>query len=97
MVACRSDRGLQPFSISYYRKTFTVPVEWMGQPVWLDFDGIYRSSDIWVNNVWVGHWESGYAPGRFYLHNTTELFWGADNVIAIRTDGLTFQEGACGR
>jgi len=93
------NHGYLPFNISYYRKTFTVPVDWMGQPVWLDFDGIYRSSDIWLNNVWVGHWESGYAPGRFYLHNVTggSLFWGADNVIVVRTDGLTFQEGACAR
>ena len=45
----------------------------------------------------IGHWESGYAPFRWYIHNTSATlnYGGADNVLAVRVDGVTHQEGWC--
>jgi hypothetical protein len=42
-----------------------------GKSVYLDFDGVYRAADFWLNGVWIGHHESGYAPFRWYIHNVT--------------------------
>lgn len=89
---------LQP-NISFYRKHFTVNASWEGSTIWLDFDGIYRSSDVWLNGVWLGHHDSGFTSFRYYLHNATNatgapalLYGGADNVLAVRVDP-TFFEG----
>ena len=86
-----------PFNYSWYRKHFAIDATWQGQPIWLDFDGVYRASDYFLNGVWIGHWESGYAPFRWYIHNATgvELIYGGgdSNVISVRVDGVSHQEG----
>lgn len=89
------NHGYLPFNISWYRKHFTVDPSWQGQPIWLDFDGVYRSSDFNLNGEYIGHWESGYAPFRWYIHNSTSggLFYGADNVLSVRVDAISHQEG----
>jgi hypothetical protein len=90
------NHGYLPFNFSWYRKHFTVDADWSGQPVWLDFDGVYRASDYFLNGVWVGHWESGYSPFRWYIHNVSGAplnYGGADNVLAVRVDGVTHNEG----
>lgn len=90
------NHGYLPFNISWYRKEFTVDASWNGKSIWLDFDGVYRASDYWLNGVYLGHHESGYTPFRFYLHNATgALNYGPSvtNVLAVHVDALTFQEG----
>jgi hypothetical protein len=54
-----------------------------------------RASDYWLNGVWIGHHESGYAPFRWYIHNATNasINYGAENVLAVRVDAQSFQEG----
>lgn len=42
---------------SYYRKHFAVDASWQGQVIWVDFDGVYRASDYWLNGVYLGHHE----------------------------------------
>ena len=41
------NHGYLPFNISWYRLHFSVDAAWAGQPVWIDFDGVYRASDYW--------------------------------------------------
>ena len=92
--AADRNHGYLPFNFSWYRKHFAVDASWQGQPVWLDFDGVYRASDYFLNGVWIGHWESGYAPFRWYLHNATGaplVYGGGDNVLAVRIDGVSHQ------
>jgi len=93
--------GYLPFNKSWYRKTFTVPADAQGQLVWLDFDGVYKNSDMWLNGIYLGHFTSGYVSFRYYLHNATApnsttpvLNYGATtNVLAVLVDALTEQEG----
>lgn len=94
--------GYLPFNVSYYRKHFAVDAAWEGAVIWLDFDGVYRASDYWLNGVYLGHAESGYVAFRWYLHNVTDPATGkpvlqygagATNVLAVRVDALTHQEG----
>ena len=65
------NHGYLPFNIGWYRKHFTVDSTAEGSNVFLDFDGVYRAADFFLNGVWIGHHESGYAPFRFYIHNAT--------------------------
>jgi hypothetical protein len=39
--------------------------------VWIDFDGVYKNSDVWLNGVFLGHHTSGYVAFRYFLHNVT--------------------------
>ena len=52
--------------MSRYRKSFEVDASAEGKLVYLDFDGVYRAADFWLNGEWIGHHESGYAPFRWY-------------------------------
>ena len=77
-------------SVGWYRKHFTLPPDAAGKPVYLRFDGIFRSSDIWVNGFWLGGEQSGYAPQRYAI--TQYLNPEGDNLVAVRADA-TFEEG----
>lgn len=48
--------GYLPTGIAWYRKTLEVPVEWAedGRQVSIEFDGIFRDSDIYVDGELVG-------------------------------------------
>ena len=93
----KADRnhGYLPFNTSFYRKTFTVDASWRNSLVWLDFDGVYRASDYWLNDVYLGHHESGYTAFRFFLHNASGglYYGGTPNVLAVRVDAVSHQEG----
>ena len=51
----------------YYRTVFTVPAEWRGHQVWIRLDGVLRGCDLWLNDQFVGNWESGYNTCLFDL------------------------------
>lgn len=86
------NHGFLPFDNGWYRKSFEVPSAAEGKLVYLDFDGVYRAADFWLNGVWVGHHESGYAPFRWYIHNITGAKLnsgpGAKNVPSVHVDAL---------
>lgn len=95
--------GYLAANVSWYRRHFAVDAAWSGDAVWVDFDGVFRASDVWLNGAYLGHHESGYTSFRYYLHNATDpftgqpalLFGGADNVLAVRLDGRDFEGWWC--
>ena len=83
-------------SVGWYRKTFTVPAEDLGKHIWLQFDGIFRDSQVWVNGFYLGHERSGYAA---QLYDISEyLNYGGENLVCVRADASLeegwFYEGA---
>ena len=96
------EHGFLPFNVSWYRRHFTLDASQAGSVVWIDFDGVYKNSDVWLNGVYLGHHTSGYVAFRYFLHNVTSaddatqtpvlLFGGGDNVLAVRVDALSVQE-----
>ncbi len=63
----------------YYRTSFTVPEEWRGQQIILRLDGVLRGYDLWLNDRYVGSWQSAYNTCLFDLtpflrkHGTQQL------------------------
>src|SRR5262249_10236164 len=57
--------GSLPSLPAWYRKRFTVPSSYSGKSVWIDFDGIFRKSSIWLNGQKLGEHPSGYIGCRF--------------------------------
>ena len=75
--------GFLPTGIGWYRKTFTLPSVAVGRRSWLELDGVYMNSDVWVNGTKVGHRPYGYASQWYDV--TPHLVRGR-NVIAVRVD-----------
>ena len=71
-------------SVAWYRRTFDVPAEWLGQRVYVEFDGIYRDSRVYINGQYIDRHASGYIGFRYDL--TDNLYYGGKNVIAVAAD-----------
>ena len=54
------EHGYLPFNVSWYRRHFTVDAQRAGSAVWIDFDGVYKNSDVWLNGVYLGHHTAGW-------------------------------------
>ncbi|MDB5091358.1 MAG: beta-galactosidase [Mucilaginibacter sp.] len=76
--------GALPGGIGWYRKTFAVPVASKGKLVYIDFDGVYQKSDVWVNGHHLGFRPNGYISFRYEL--TPYLNFGGKNTIAVKVD-----------
>lgn len=83
-------------SVGWYRKHIQVPSEDKGKQIWIEFEGIFRDSEVFCNGFYLGHERSGYASSFYDL--TPYLNYGGDNVITVRCDASTeegwYYEGA---
>jgi beta-galactosidase len=74
-----------PAGIGWYRKTFTVPATSQDKRVYINFDGVHRNSEVWINGQYLGKRPNGYISFRYEL--TPYLNFGtAKNVIAVKVD-----------
>ena len=72
--------GALPGGIGWYRKTFTTPVSEKERLAFIDFDGVYRNSEVWINGHSLGLRPYGYSSFRYELTpylNTVKrkIFW----------------------
>lgn len=70
----------------YYRTSFTLPQTWKGQQVIIRLDGVLRGYDLWLNDQYVGSWESAYNTCLFDLtpYLTKQAFKGEPQQLAMR-------------
>jgi beta-galactosidase len=68
----------------WYRKTFTAPAAWRGKRVFIQFDGAYMDSRVWVNGVLLGARPYGYISFEYDL--TPHLLIGESNTVAVRLE-----------
>ena len=69
----------------WYRRTFTVPADWKGQRVLLNFGAVFYRATIWVSGQMVGSHEGGETPFRFDI--TPYVKPGA-NSITVRVENM---------
>ena len=77
-------------SVGWYRKSFFIPASDLGRRLNVEFDGVFRDSQAWVNGFYLGREASGYSPFRYDISDY--LNYGGTNVIAVRVDA-TLEEG----
>ena len=77
-------------SVGWYRKHIEIPAEDKGKQFFIEFEGIYRDSEVFCNGFYLGGERSGYASSVYTL--TPYLNYGVDNVIAVRCDA-SLEEG----
>ena len=76
--------GALPGGIGWYRKTFVLDETCLDKCVYLDFDGIYRNSKVWVNGHLVGVRPYGYSSFRYDI--TPYISINKQNVLSVRVD-----------
>jgi beta-galactosidase len=81
----KPEGGALPGGIGWYRKTFTVPQSAKDKLIFIDFDGVYQKSDVWINGHHLGFRPNGYISFRYQL--TPYLNYGkTPNIIAVKVD-----------
>ncbi|MDP4209132.1 MAG: glycoside hydrolase family 2 TIM barrel-domain containing protein [Bacteroidota bacterium] len=75
--------GYRPRHIGWYRKHLSINENLTGKKVYLDFEGVYRASDVWVNGKHCGTYLNGYID---FQCDITDLIKQGDNVVAVRYD-----------
>ena len=82
--------GLFPeTSIGWYRKHFMVAKADSGQRLQIQFDGIFRDANIWINGFYLGNNKSGYIGESYDI--TDYVNFGKDNVVVVRVDASQYE------
>ncbi|MHA1369355.1 MAG: glycoside hydrolase family 2 TIM barrel-domain containing protein [Promethearchaeota archaeon] len=75
--------GYLPQGIGWYRKHFFIPDE-PEKKIFIQFDGVYRESKVWLNGNFLGFRPYGYSS--FWYDLTPFVNFGGENVIAVKVD-----------
>lgn len=77
--------GALPGGIGWYRKSFNISDSEKDKLFFIEFDGVYRNSEVWINNHYLGKRPYGYSSFRYEL--TPYLKYGKEkNIIAVKVD-----------
>jgi beta-galactosidase len=76
--------GALPGGLGWYRKSFKVDQTDKNKKVFVEFDGVYCNSEVWINGKLLGKRPNGYVSFRYDL--TPYLNFGGKNLIAVRVD-----------
>jgi len=80
-----ADGGYLPTGTGYYRKTFFLPQDKKGYCFFIEFDGIYRNSEVWINNHYLGKRPNGYISFRYDLTGFLN-FESKKNILLVKVD-----------
>ena len=75
-----------PYLVSWwYRKTFTLPADYKGKTVWLNFRGINYRANIWMNGKQIAKSDDVAGAWRTYEFNVTGIAKpDLENVLAVQ-------------
>jgi beta-galactosidase len=77
--------GALPGGIGWYKKTFKVKESDQQKEFYIDFDGVYMNSEVWINDHYLGKRPNGYIGFRYNL--TPYLHFGEkENEIKVKVD-----------
>jgi len=82
--------GYLPYGTGWYRLHITIPTNFKGKAIWIDFDGTQRASQVYLNGKKIGDHASGYTSYRFFIGTGSQfdqiINYGADNLLAVFID-----------
>ncbi len=80
-------------TVAWYRKHFKLPKADKGKKIFLEFEGVRQGADFYLNGHHLGLHENGVMAVGFDI--TPYVKFGAENVLAVRTDNdWTYRERA---
>lgn len=78
--------------VGSYKRTFTVPDQWKGMDVFIDFDGVDSFFYLWINGQYVGFSKNSRNAARF---NISDYLKPGENHVAVEvyrnSDGSYFE------
>lgn len=83
-----SGTGFLPGGIGWYRKSFIIPSSEKNRKVFINFDGIYNNSEVWINGTRLGKRPNGYISFQYDM--TPYIKFGKSNQIAVKVDHTKF-------
>lgn len=75
--------GYFPGGVYTYTKTFVAPKEWENKKVLVEFEGIYKNSTVYLNDVEIGGHKYGYTCFAVELDGLKE---GEENTLTVVAD-----------
>lgn len=81
--------GFPSSSVAWYRRKFPIPESDLGRRIGVEFDGVFRDAEVYLNGHYLGRNFSGYAPFSFDL--TPYLNYGGENVLAVKVNATSFE------
>ncbi|TDH19968.1 DUF4982 domain-containing protein [Segetibacter sp. 3557_3] len=82
--------GLFPeTTIGWYRKQFTVAKNDSSQRFQLQFDGVFRDAQFWLNGFYLGNNKSGYVGVAYDV--TDYMLYGKPNTLVVRVDASQYE------
>lgn len=77
--------GALPGGIGWYKKTFSLDESQKEKAVYIQFDGVYMNSEVWINDHYLGKRPFGYISFQYDL--TPHLNFGEQsNELKVRVD-----------
>jgi beta-galactosidase len=71
--------------IGWYRKTFSIPATSKNKNISIEFDGVYKNSEVWINGHYLGKRPNGYISFQYDL--TPYVKYGkGKNILAVKVD-----------
>jgi beta-galactosidase len=81
--------GYLPVEPAWYRKAIWIPATDRGRRLWLEFDGVYRDSRMWLNGHFLGRHESGYTSFCCDISDVAKP--GTNNLLVVHVDPTQFE------
>jgi beta-galactosidase len=81
--------GYLPVEPAWYRKTISIPATDKGRRLSLEFDGVYRDSQMWLNGHFLGCHPSGYTS--FCYDISDFAIPGTNNLLVVHVDPTQFE------
>jgi beta-galactosidase len=75
--------GYLPTGIGWYRKHLNIQSISKDQQYWIEFDGVYMNSDVWINGQHLGKHPYGYTS---FSYDLTPYIKNGENILAVKVD-----------
>lgn len=67
--------------VGSYRRTMTIPAEWLSRDIFLTIGGTYSNIYVWVNGKFVGYSEDSRLAARFDISKYAKV---GENIVALQ-------------
>ncbi|MFI5066673.1 MAG: glycoside hydrolase family 2 TIM barrel-domain containing protein, partial [Streptosporangiales bacterium] len=78
-----SSTGFLPGGLAWYRKHFTLPESLAGQRISIEFDGVYRNSNVYLNGKLLGNHPYAYTGFSYDVTGLVHTDGVTEDVIAV--------------
>ena len=72
--------------ISWYRRHFSIPDEYVGSRIYVEFQAVATVAAVYVNGNYVGEHRGAYTSFTMDITDHVNIGYGIDNMIAVRCD-----------